>query len=83
MKFCVSLLVIFLLIMGILAFAIVKKGDANLDGHVTLTDLVIVKAYILGQIKLNPLARYAADMNCDGKVDQKDFNLLKDLLMSQ
>lgn len=74
------LLIIVILIIGMVPLAAIKKGDANLDGEVTLTDLVVVKAHMLGIAKLPPFGRYAADVNRDGKIDQTDYDTLLDLL---
>ena len=55
-------------------------GDVNLNGKVTITDLVILNRYLEGLDTLNAWQRDRADMNRDGKVDYKDLTLLRNKL---
>jgi hypothetical protein len=55
-------------------------GDVNLNGKVTITDLVILHRYLEGLDELNAWQRDRADMNRDGKVDEKDLILLRNKL---
>lgn len=55
-------------------------GDVNLNGKVTITDLVILHRYIDGLEELTAWEYDRADMNRDGKVDVTDLNLLRNKL---
>jgi hypothetical protein len=55
-------------------------GDVNLNGKVTVTDLVILHRYIDGLQGLTAWQYDRADMNRDGKVDITDLNLLRNKL---
>lgn len=58
------------------------KGDVNGDGKVTVTDLSLMKSYIVGT--LNSSSRFIernADINGDGKITLTDLSLLKQILV--
>ena len=62
---------------------VIAAGDANLDGNVDVTDLVIVANYLAGNIPGDSdLVRNAAtmDLNGDGKVDAVDMVILANYL---
>ncbi len=53
-------------------------GDANGDGIVNLTDLVMLNRYIAGSLDNFPynMADYTMDVNDDGYINQQDADLL-------
>lgn len=60
----------------------VVTGDINGDGNVTITDLLMVKSYILGG-KLDDLAAVAGDVNYDNEVTISDFLGIKSCLLEK
>lgn len=59
---------------------VIVTGDLNGDGHVTITDMLMIKSAILGE-PLSELAAVAADLNYDGKVTITDFLKIKSCLL--
>lgn len=59
-----------------------EKGDVNGDGKVTAGDYVLIKRYIMGEIKLTDVQLKAADLNGDGKITAGDYVLIKNYIMS-
>lgn len=57
------------------------SGDLNGDGAVTISDLVIVKSYLLGNDDLSGLSLPAADTNRDGNISITDFVVIKSHLL--
>lgn len=58
-------------------------GDVNLDGEVTVTDIVFFQKYLLGLADFDSEAsHYCADLNVDGDADVYDLGLLKRLLLA-
>ena len=53
------------------------RGDVNNDGKITITDMLAVKAHILGKNTLNGNTATAADTNKDGKITITDFIQIK------
>ena len=53
-----------------------KKGDANLDGRVDITDAVQLNKAVAGQVKLNAQASKNADCNGDDGLDSSDATSL-------
>jgi hypothetical protein len=51
----------------------VLKGDANLDGEISVLDIVLIARYIIGEITLTPEQHNAADCNNDGDVNVLDM----------
>ncbi len=64
-------------------YTIVKRGDANGDGYVKANDYLIIKDYIMGNIKANLLDEYlqAADVTNDKFVKANDYLKIKDHIM--
>lgn len=61
--------------------AVVKKGDTNRDGKVTLMDLANVQRHMLGLISLTGNNFVGADTNSDGKISLIDLaNIQRHLL---
>ncbi len=54
-----------------------KAGDLNGDGKVTVTDMLSLKAHLLGKSKLTGKAAKAADTNKSGTITITDFIQIK------
>ena len=61
----------------------IVKGDANLDGKITITDMLSVKAHLLQKSSLSDNAAKAADTNGDGKITITDFIQIKAHLLGK
>lgn len=57
-------------------YTLVITGDLNGDGDVSISDMLMVKSYILGG-ELTELAAVAGDVNYDGDVSISDFLSIK------
>ena len=57
-------------------FLLRKSGDLNNDGKVDMDDILLMKDALDGKIELSEDELQCADINHDGIVDYKDFNLL-------
>ena len=58
---------------------VVRYGDVNSDGALTIRDSMTLKKFVAGSSV--EIDRSAADINADGSVNIKDLNLLKRLLV--
>jgi len=58
------------------SLTVIVTADINGDAKVSITDLLMLKSYLLGG-ELNPNATAAADVNYDGKVTITDFLRIK------
>lgn len=59
---------------------VIVTGDLNSDGNVTITDMLMLKSAVLGEV-LSDTAAAAADMNFDGKITITDFLKAKSYLL--
>ncbi len=59
-----------------------KPGDLNLDGSVTVADLIAIQKYLLGILTIPENSFTNADMNSDGRVNIYDMILLKRQLLN-
>ena len=81
--FCiVSLFMAFLLVFAVPigAGASSLRGDVNLDGQITITDLAQLNEYLVGARELYGQAVSNADVNGDGIVSSTDALLLKSII---
>lgn len=53
------------------------KGDVNLDGHITATDISLLRMHLVGLKLLKGYAFEAADLNDDGILSVVDLSLLQ------
>lgn len=58
-------------------FAVIIKGDINSDGKISISDLAMIKAKLLGTNSLNSIYYEAADINKDGKISIADLAMVK------
>ena len=63
-----------------LAANVVFKGDANGDGTIGLTDIMIMADYIMGN-KNKDLVFWAADVNGDGELSTVDIMLVAEIIL--
>ncbi len=56
-------------------------GDINRDDRVSVSDMVVLKNYLLGRYGLNRTQMIAADTNHDGTVDVMDVTALQDIII--
>ena len=54
-----------------------KKGDADLDGKLTIYDSSIIQKYLSGVENISPIAIYFGDTNNNGKLDYCDANSIQ------
>ena len=58
-------------------FTMMVKGDTNGDGKISISDLAMIKAKLLGNNNLNGVYLSAADINKDGKISISDLAMVK------
>lgn len=58
------------------------KGDLNRDDRVSVSDVVLMKNYLLGRYGLNENQSIAADINDDGTIDALDLACLQDIIIN-
>ncbi len=61
-------------------FEKLKLGDVNLDDMINSKDIILTKMYINGVVQIN---KDIADLNGDGTVDEKDIELMAQLISTQ
>ncbi len=61
----------------------ILKGDANSDGKITITDMLLVKSHLLKKSTLSGNEAKAADTNGDGNITITDFIQIKAHLLSK
>lgn len=69
----------------IVSATLLKYGDVNGDGIISMADCSIVKQYILGQIKSfqNKDGKALADVDGDGLVTSKDYALIRKFVLGK
>ncbi len=60
---------------------IIKMGDVNGDGEVTIRDVSLLIDFLLYDGDVSPFVREAADLNMDGDISIKDISTLIDNLL--
>lgn len=64
-------------------FTVKVNGDVNGDGKMSLTDLSVIKQYVMGETNLlEGIFLEAADLNGDGKVSLTDLSIIKGQIIS-
>ncbi len=63
-----------------LTISLQKRGDANGDGTVTVTDIAVVVNHIL-QLQNTNFSSYGADANGDGSVTVTDIGVIVDMIL--
>ena len=59
----------------------VQAGDVNVDGELSVTDVISLQKYVLNLTAYNSAQMQAADLNKDNEVDVYDLGLLKHTLL--
>ena len=62
---------------------VVVTGDVNGDGKISGTDIVQLRAHLLGKRELNEVSMQAADLSGDGKVSGTDIVQLRAYLLGK
>ncbi len=57
--------------------SVFSSGDVNCDGRITITDMMSIKAHLLGNSVLEEVAALAGDINGDHKITITDFVQIK------
>ena len=68
--------------MGAKAAPMLIRGDLNRDDRVNISDIVIMKNYLLGRYGLNETQYIASDINEDGETDSLDLTALQEMIIS-
>lgn len=64
------------------SYYLIVKGDGNKDGYADITDLLVLKRYLLQMLNFNDeYSRKAMDLNQDSEVDITDLLLMRRLLI--
>lgn len=58
-------------------------GDVNQDDDVSVSDMIAVKAYLLGKGSITDVSALAADVSGDGEISITDFILIKAALLGK
>lgn len=66
-----------------LSYTIVIYGDLNADGNITISDLAMIKASLLGKITLSNIVNTAADVTGDTAVSISDLAKIKANLLGK
>ncbi len=67
----------YLLFPGTLSMNIIKKGDIDRTGSIDGDDLIALDEYIKGNLTLDEVNLYSADVNSDGEVNNSDYQELQ------
>lgn len=62
------------------AFAAPKeviRGDADINGELSIVDVVMLRSHIVGDTLLSAENKKAADVNADGQIDVTDVTMLR------
>ena len=66
-----------------MTYTLVVTGDTNGDGQTSITDMIAIKAHLLGKTELSGASVQAADTNGDGKITITDFIQIKAKLLGK
>ncbi|MDO4730964.1 MAG: dockerin type I repeat-containing protein [Clostridia bacterium] len=61
-------------------FTIILYGDLTGEGNINSRDLTLIIEYVLQGSELEPYRKEAADLNCDGVVDEIDIACLNNMI---
>lgn len=64
-------------------YTLIVTGDTNGDGGITITDMIAVKAHLLGKKLLTGMEAQAADTNGEGGITITDFIQIKAKLLGK
>lgn len=63
-------------------YYLIIKGDINKDGIVDITDLMLLKRYLLYMVEFDDYSKKAADLNLDNNIDITDLFINKRILLN-
>lgn len=64
-------------------YTVAVKGDLNGDGAVSISDLITVRDYILGQCSLDGACKLSGDINSDNNVSISDLVEIVDIILGK
>ncbi|MEL7569683.1 MAG: glucosaminidase domain-containing protein [Eubacteriaceae bacterium] len=64
-------------------YTVAVKGDLNGDGNVSISDLISVRDYILGQCSLDGACKLSGDLNGDNNVSISDLVSIVDIILGK
>ena len=64
-------------------YTVAVKGDLNGDGNVSISDLITVRDYILGQCSLDGACKLSGDLNGDNNVSISDLVAIVDIILGK
>lgn len=70
-------ILLILLVLLLVCACAPPRGDVNRDGKADAIDLLLIQKHVLGQIVLDGVRGYAADVNRDGFITEKDVEKLR------
>ena len=59
----------------------VVKGDVNMDGDISLVDLVRLRYFLEGSAEFTAIQKSIADLNNDGTVNDADLTLMRQIIV--
>lgn len=60
-----------------------KKGDTNLDNRINALDYIVINNIINDNTRYNLTQISNADIDCNGKINQNDINILSDIIIKE
>ena len=62
-------------------YFLIVNGDIDSDGDVTVSDLINIRAAILGEVDFSELESVSADINTDESIDVLDLIYMRNLIL--
>lgn len=60
-----------------------KKGDTNLDNRINALDYIVINNIINDNTRYNLTQISNADIDCNGKINQNDINILSYIIIKE
>lgn len=61
-------------------YKVAVRGDINKDGEVNITDMLILLSILPEEYSFDSEYHFAADMNCDGRINTLDYAMIRNLI---